>query len=50
MLITAPVLEWYKQNLKHLKTVDIGRGLHYLQEDNPRLIGSELAYWYKNLS
>jgi haloalkane dehalogenase len=47
VLITAPVLEWCRQNLKHLKTVDIGRGLHYLQEDNPHLIGSELANWYK---
>ena len=29
-----------------LKTVDIGPGLHYLQKDNPHLIGSELAGWY----
>ncbi len=50
VLITAPVLEWCKQQLKHLKTVDIGRGLHYLQEDNPHRIGSELARWYKRLS
>lgn len=49
-LIKAPVLEWCKQNLKHLKTVDIGQGIHYLQEDNPLLIGSELANWYKTLS
>ncbi len=49
-LINAPVLEWCKQNLKRLKTVDIGRGLHYLQEDAPHLIGSELANWYKSLS
>jgi haloalkane dehalogenase len=50
VIITAPVVEWCKQNLKQLKTVDIGRGLHYLQEDNPHLIGSELANWYKSLS
>ena len=50
VLITAPVLEWCKQNLKRLKMVDIGQGLHYLQEDNPHLIGSELARWYKSLS
>jgi len=30
--------------------VDIGRGLHYLQEDNPHLIGAELANWYKSLA
>jgi haloalkane dehalogenase len=50
VIITAPVVEWCKRNLKQLKTVDIGRGLHYLQEDNPHLIGSELANWYKSLS
>ncbi len=50
VLIEAPVLEWCKQNLKNLKTVNIGPGLHYLQEDNPHLIGSELAHWYKSLS
>ena len=25
---------------------DIGRGVHFIQEDNPHLIGSELARWY----
>ena len=49
-LIRAPVLQWCKQNLKDLRTVDIGQGLHFLQEDNPHLIGSELASWYKGLS
>jgi haloalkane dehalogenase len=49
-LIKAPVLEWCKQNLKHLKTVDIGPGIHYLQEDNPHLIGKELAEWDRGLS
>jgi haloalkane dehalogenase len=50
VLITVPVLEWCKQHLKHLKTVDVGRGLHYLQEENPTLIGAELANWYESLS
>ncbi len=35
--------------MKNLKTVDIGPGIHYLQEDNPHLIGSELAGWYSRL-
>lgn len=42
----AQVVEWCQQSLKNLKTVDIGRGIHYIQEDNPHLIGSELAAWY----
>ena len=43
------MVEWSKQNLKNLKTVDIGMGIHFLQEDNPHLIGSELANWYQSL-
>lgn len=48
-IITAPMLEWCRRNLKNLKTIDIGQGIHYLQEDNPKLIGSELLKWYKSL-
>ena len=48
-IIEAKTVEWCKQNLKNLKVVDIGKGIHYLQEDNPHLIGEELAKWYSNL-
>ena len=48
-IITPSKLEWSRQNLKNLKMVDIGEGIHYLQEDNPHLIGSELASWYGSL-
>jgi haloalkane dehalogenase len=48
-IMQAPVVEWCRQNLNNLKTVDIGPGIHFLQEDNPHLIGSELANWYKRL-
>lgn len=48
-IMQAPVVEWCQQNLKNLKTVDLGPGIHFLQEDNPHLIGSELANWYKRL-
>jgi len=33
----------------NVKTVHIGAGVHYLQEDNPQLIGQELATWYASL-
>jgi haloalkane dehalogenase len=49
MIIDSPYLEWCKQNIKNLELVDIGEGLHYLQEDNPHLIGEELAKWYQGL-
>ncbi len=42
-------VEWCRQNLKSLKVVDIGNGIHFLQEDNPHLIGEELAKWYLDL-
>ena len=45
----AKMLDWCKQNIKNLKTVDIGEGLHFIQEDNPHLIGEELAIWYQDL-
>jgi haloalkane dehalogenase len=48
-MINAETVEWCKRKLKTLKTVDIGAGIHYLQEDNPRQIGSSLASWYRNL-
>jgi len=48
--IVPPMLvEWCRQNLKNLKTVDVGQGVHYLQEDHPHLIGTEIASWYKTL-
>ena len=42
-LITAPVVDWCQQNLSNLKVVDLGPGIHFVQEDNPHLIGTELA-------
>jgi haloalkane dehalogenase len=48
-IIDSKMVEWCQKNLKNLTTKDIGKGIHYLQEDNPHLIGSELAEWYKNL-
>ena len=48
-IIGANMVTWCTQNLKNLSTIDAGRGIHYLQEDNPHLIGSKLARWYKAL-
>ena len=48
-IIDSKAVDWCKQNLKNLKVVDIGNGIHFLQEDNPYLIGEELAKWYQDL-
>lgn len=48
-LVQAPMLEWLQQNLKNLAIVNLGPGIHFLQEDHPHLIGSALADWYGKL-
>lgn len=48
-LIQESMVEWCRQNLKNLQIVDIGDGLHFVQEDNPHLIGEELAKWIRAL-
>jgi haloalkane dehalogenase len=48
-LIGSAQLQWCKQNLPNLETVNLGKGIHYLQEDNPGLIGTELAHWYRKI-
>ncbi len=48
-ILSETIVKWCKKNLKNLTTVDIGTGLHFLQEDNPHLIGQELAHWYKSI-
>jgi haloalkane dehalogenase len=48
--ITTPeITDWCKQHLKNLKTVDLGKGLHFLQEDYPHEIGAEIAAWHAAL-
>lgn len=46
---TADAIAWCKQNMRNLQTVDIGKGIHFVQETNPELIGSELAKWHAGL-
>ena len=43
----ASTVEWCKQSMKNLKTVDIGPGRHFIQEDQPHKIGAEIAAWLK---
>jgi haloalkane dehalogenase len=39
-LIPAPVVEWARSALPNLKVVDLGEGIHYVQEDHPRRSGA----------
>jgi haloalkane dehalogenase len=44
-----PLVEWCVASLKNLKTIDLGEGIHFLQEDHPDRIGRELANWLSDL-
>lgn len=48
-IIDAEQVAWCKANLKNLALVDLGKGIHFVQEDHPHLIGSTLAEWYQGL-
>jgi len=48
-IIDAQAVSWCRQSLKNLVTVDIGRGIHFIQEDNPHDIGAAVATWYQGL-
>ena len=48
-LIRPPLVEMLKAGLKNLETVDIGKGIHFLQEDNPHGIDEAIAAWYRRL-
>lgn len=49
LLIQREDLKWIAKNFPDTKTVSLGRGLHYLQEDHPHRIGEELRTWYNSL-
>ena len=49
VIITEDLANWYTEHLHHSRTVNLGPGLHYLQEDNPHLIGREIVAWLPGL-
>ena len=44
-LVSKEKVDQYAQTWKNLHSVDIGPGYHYVQEDNPHLIGDEIGKW-----
>jgi len=45
VVIGEELAGWYRNTLKNTRSVGIGPGRHYLQEDNPSSVGGELAKW-----
>jgi haloalkane dehalogenase len=50
VLIRKADVTWIEQNFPNLTSVDLGKGLHFLQEDYPHEIGKALADWYQALN
>jgi haloalkane dehalogenase len=48
-LIPEQKAAWYASTLHNTRVVAIGSGKHFLQEDNPHLIGAEIAAWLSML-
>ena len=48
-LILEDQAKWYSEVLKNTKSVPIGEGRHYVQEDQPEAIGSGIAAWLTTL-
>ena len=45
VLIPPQAAAAYREQLPNTETVNVGEGLHYLQEDEPRAIGQAIAQW-----
>ncbi|PTB49895.1 hypothetical protein M431DRAFT_499911 [Trichoderma harzianum CBS 226.95] len=48
-IVSAEKAQWYLDHLKNVKGVFVGKGMHFLQEDHPHRIGTEMSSWLNNL-
>lgn len=48
-IISDALRQWCETNFKNIESVDIGQGIHFLQEDNPHLIGEKLVEWFTKI-
>lgn len=49
MLIPEHEVPWIVENFPNTQAVNIGKGLHFVQEDEPDNIGLAISTWYKTL-
>jgi len=48
-ILRTPMVEWCREHVAALTSVDIGPGLHFVQEDRPHEVGRALRKWYEGL-
>jgi haloalkane dehalogenase len=45
--IMAAVVRWCEENVRNLKSVNVGGGIHFIPEDQPDAIGEAVGEWMK---
>jgi len=45
-IINAEYAQWIERSIPNTTMVDIGEGIHFVQEDNPAGIGKAISEWY----
>lgn len=45
LLMRPELIEWCRKNITNLETRPAGKGLHFVQEDEPDAIGNAIAEW-----
>ena len=48
-ILRAGLVDWCERHMRALTSVDIGPGLHFVQEDRPHEIGRAIRAWYEEL-
>ena len=48
-ILRKELVGWCRAHMRKLTSVDIGPGLHFVQEDRPHAIGAALRTWYRGL-
>ena len=46
-VLPPSVVPWYEKKIKNLETAYIGKGLHFIQEDQPEAVGRALKDWLR---
>lgn len=49
-ILRKDMVAWCEANVSNLTAVDIGPGLHFVQEDRPHEIGEAIRTWYESLT
>lgn len=49
VLIPEPGVDWARENIDNLTTIELGPGGHYVQEAYPAEIGQGISAWYSTL-